>query len=184
MFSSGFFLLPGLAAAETGPSVILAYFVAGLMILPAMFSKAELTAAMPKAGGSYYFIERALGPLLGTIGGLGTWLSLVFKTAFALIGMGAYLAVFVELPIKPLAIGLTIAFMGLNVVGAKESSGLQRALVTVLLGVLGFFLAQGLYFVTARPEATQTISEMGPFFSTGVEGFMGLWGLSLSRTPA
>ena len=177
MFSSGFFLLPGLAAAETGPSVILAYFVAGLMILPAMFSKAELTAAMPKAGGSYYFIERALGPLLGTIGGLGTGLSLVFKTAFALIGMGAYLAVFVELPIKPLAIGLTVAFMGLNVVGAKESSGLQRALVTVLLAVLGFFVAQGLYFVAARPEATQTISEMGPFFSTGLEGFMGTVGL-------
>ena len=69
MFSSGFFLLPGIAAAQTGPSVILAYFVAGIMIIPAMLSKAELTAAMPKAGGSYYFIERAMGPLIGTIGG-------------------------------------------------------------------------------------------------------------------
>lgn len=177
MFSSGFFLLPGIAAAQTGPSVILAYFVAGIMIVPAMLSKAELTAAMPKAGGSYYFIERAMGPLIGTIGGLGTWLSLVFKTAFALIGMGAYLAIFVELPVKPLAIGLTIAFMALNVVGAKESSGLQRILVTVLLAVLGFFIAQGLYFVAGRPEATQTLSEMGPFFRSGVEGFMGTVGL-------
>ena len=94
-----------------------------------------------------------MGPLMGTIGGLGTWLSLVFKTAFALIGMGAYLAIFVELPVKPLAIGLTIAFMALNVVGAKESSKLQRWLVTVLLAVLGFFIAQGLYFVAGRPEA-------------------------------
>ena len=110
MFSSGFFLLPGIAASQTGPSVILAYFVAGIMIIPAMLSKAELTSAMPKAGGSYYFIERAMGPLMGTIGGLGTWLSLVFKTAFALIGMGAYLAIFVELPVKPLAIAVaTIA---------------------------------------------------------------------------
>jgi APA family basic amino acid/polyamine antiporter len=177
MFSSGFFLLPGIAAAQTGPSVILAYFVAGIMILPAMLSKAELTSAMPKAGGSYYFIERAMGPLMGTIGGLGTWLSLVFKTAFALIGMGAYLAVFVELPVKPLAIGLTVAFMALNVVGAKESSKLQRILVTVLLAVLGFFIAQGLFFVAGRPEATQTLSEMGPFFSSGMEGFMGTVGL-------
>lgn len=177
MFSSGFFLLPGIAASQTGPSVILAYFVAGLMILPAMLSKAELTSAMPKAGGSYYFIERAMGPLIGTIGGLGTWLSLVFKTAFALIGMGAYLAVFVELPVKPLAIGLTLAFMGLNVVGAKESSGLQRVLVAVLLAALGFFIAQGLYYVTGRPEATQTLREMGPFFASGIEGFMGTVGL-------
>ena len=177
MFSSGFFLLPGIAAAQTGPSVILAYFVAGIMIIPAMLSKAELTSAMPKAGGSYYFIERAMGPLMGTIGGLGTWLSLVFKTAFALIGMGAYLAIFVELPVKPLAIGLTIAFMALNVVGAKESSKLQRWLVTVLLAVLGFFIAQGLYFVAGRPEATQTLSEMGPLFQSGLEGFMGTVGL-------
>ena len=177
MFSSGFFLLPGIAAAQTGPSVVLAYFVAGLMILPAMLSKAELTSAMPKAGGSYYFIERAMGPLIGTIGGLGTWLSLVFKTAFALIGMGAYLAIFVEVPVKPLAIGLTVAFMALNVVGAKESSGLQRVLVTVLLAVLGFFIAQGLYYVAARPEATQTFGEMGPLFSEGFEGFMGTVGL-------
>jgi len=177
MFSSGFFLLPGIAAAQTGTSVILAYAVAGLMILPAMLSKAELTSAMPKAGGSYYFIERAMGPLMGTIGGLGTWLSLVFKTAFALIGMGAYLAIFVELPVKPLAIGLTVAFMALNVVGAKESSSLQRMLVTVLLAVLGFFIAQGLYFVAGRPEATQTWSEMGPFFKDGLGGFMGTVGL-------
>ena len=177
MFSSGFFLLPGIAAAQTGPSVVLAYFVAGIMILPAMLSKAELTSAMPKAGGSYYFIERSMGPMLGTIGGLGTWLSLVFKTAFALIGMGAYLAIFVELPIKPLAIGLTVAFMALNVVGAKESSGLQRILVTVLLAVLGFFIAQGLYFVVDRPEATQTLADMGPLFLSGVEGFMGTVGL-------
>ncbi len=177
MFSSGFFLLPGIAASQTGTSVILAYFVAGIMILPAMLSKAELTSAMPKAGGSYYFIERAMGPLLGTIGGLGTWLSLVFKTAFALIGMGAYLAIFVELPVKPLAIGLTLAFMALNVIGAKESSGLQRILVTVLLAVLGFFIAQGLYFVADRPEATQTLNEMGPMFSSGLEGFMATVGL-------
>ncbi len=177
MFSSGFFLLPGLAFAHTGPSVVLAYFVAGLMILPAMFSKAELTSAMPKAGGSYYFIERAMGPLIGTIGGLGTWLSLVFKTAFALIGMGAYLAVFFDVPVKPLAIGLTFGFMGLNIFGAKESSGLQRILVTVLLVTLGFFVAQGLYFLFDRPEATQTFSEMGPFFSDGAQGFMGTVGL-------
>ena len=102
MFSSGFFLLPGLAAAKTGPSVFLAYLLSGILILPAMFSMAELSTAMPKAGGSYYFLDRSLGPLIGTIGGIGTWLALVFKSAFALIGIGAYTVFFMELPIKPL----------------------------------------------------------------------------------
>ncbi len=54
MFSSGFFLLPGLAAAQSGPSVALAYLVAGVLILPAMFSASELATALPRAGGAYF----------------------------------------------------------------------------------------------------------------------------------
>ncbi len=145
MFSSGFFLLPGLAAAQTGSSVVLAYFLAGLMIIPAMLSMAELSTAMPRAGGSYFFIDRAMGPLFGMIGGLGTWVALVLKSAFALIGMGAYLGIFFDLPIVPVAVALTIGFGILNVVGAKESSGLQRLLVAVLLVLLGLFVVQGLW---------------------------------------
>src|SRR6056297_3626822 len=138
MFSSGFFLLPGIAAAEAGPSAILAYLVAGLLIMPSMLSMAELSTAMPKSGGTYYFLDRSLGPLAGTVGGLGTWLALVFKSAFALIGMGAYLTIFFDVPIQPLAAALTVAFAVLNVVGAKETSGLQRILVAVLVAVLVF----------------------------------------------
>ena len=69
MFSSGFFLLPGLATAQAGPATVLAYFLAGVFILPALFSAAELSTAMPKAGGAYYFLDRSLGPLAGTVGG-------------------------------------------------------------------------------------------------------------------
>ena len=31
---------------------------------------------------------------MGTIGGFGTWIALVLKSAFALIGIGAYLSLF------------------------------------------------------------------------------------------
>jgi len=65
MFSSGLFLLPGIAAGFTGDSVYLAYFAAGFLILPAMYCIAELSTAMPKAGGTYYFLDRAMGPLMG-----------------------------------------------------------------------------------------------------------------------
>jgi amino acid transporter/mannitol/fructose-specific phosphotransferase system IIA component (Ntr-type) len=179
MFSSGFFLLPGIAAAETGPSVILAYLVAGLLILPSMYSMAELSTAMPKAGGTYYFLDRALGPLAGTVGGLGTWLALVFKSAFALIGMGAYLAIYADVPIKPLAAALTLAFGALNIVGAKESSWLQRILVTVLVGVLGFYAAQGVLSVWGGQSAAGggAAGEFAPFFTEGARGFLATIGI-------
>ncbi len=185
MFSSGFFLLPGLAAAKTGPSVALAYFVAGLFILPAMFSVAELATAMPRAGGAYYFLDRALGPLVGTVGGLGTWLALVLKSAFALVGMGAYLGIYFDVPIKPLAIGLTVAFMLINVLGAKETSRLQRFLVIFLVGIMAFFIVQGLYALAtggagtaadgasgAGPAGSGLRDRFTPFLAFGFQGFM------------
>ena len=176
MFSSGFFLLPGLATAYAGPSTILAYLLAGILVLPAMFSKAELCTAMPKAGGTYYFLDRSLGPLAGTVGGLGTWLALVFKSAFALVGMGAYLVLFFDVPVKPLAVVLTVAFAALNIFGAKETSTLQRVLVTVLLGVLLFFTVQGLVEVVSM-DAGAVGTQMRPFFAFGFGGLISTIGM-------
>ncbi|MCL7957269.1 MAG: APC family permease, partial [marine benthic group bacterium] len=144
MFSSGFFLLPGIAYAQAGPAVVLAYLLAGIAVLPAMLSKAELATAMPRAGGTYYFLDRALGPLVGTVGGLGAWLALVLKSAFALVGLGAYLGLFFDVPIRPVAVGLTLLFLAFNLFGAKETSGLQRVLVSALVGILILFVIEGL----------------------------------------
>ena len=55
MISSGLFVLPGLIYAKIGPAVIIAYIIAGIFVLPALFAKIELITAMPKAGGSYFF---------------------------------------------------------------------------------------------------------------------------------
>lgn len=176
MFSSGFFLLPGLAAAQAGPSVVLAYLLASFFILPAMFSVAELSTAMPRAGGAYYFLDRSLGPIMGTVGGLGTWLALVLKSAFALVGMGAYLAIYVDVPIKPLAVGLTVVFMLVNIVGAKETSGLQRILVAALVGIMAFFIVQGLVEVFSIGIGTTVREQFTPFLPFGVTGLFGTVG--------
>ena len=179
MFSSGFFLLPGIAAAQTGSSLPLAYLLAAVLILPAMFSMAELATAMPRAGGAYYFLDRSMGPLVGTIGGLGTWLALILKSAFALLGMGAYLVIFFDVPIKPLAVALTVVFAVVNVFGAKESSGLQRLLVVVLVGIMAFFLAQGAFYVLQGDQLGVSLTRLKeePFLAGGLDGLFATAGL-------
>ena len=177
MFSSGFFLLPGIAAAKAGPSVILAYLISGLLIVPAMLSQAELATAMPRAGGAYYFLDRTLGPLMGTVGGIGTWFALMLKSAFALIGMGAYISIFLEVPFKPVAIAFAVVFAALNIFGSKESSGLVRVLVFALLTILAFFLIDG--FVTVLSTGVTEVHQerFVPFMPEGIDGLLGTVGL-------
>jgi len=142
--SAGFFLLPGLAAEQAGAAIVLAYIVAATPLVPAMFSIIELATAMPRAGGVYYFLDRSLGPWMGTLGGIGTWLALVLKVSFALVGMGAYIALYVpELPMTPVAIAIAVGLGILNLLGAQKSGGFQMALVLGLLTILGIFIGGG-----------------------------------------
>lgn len=142
--SAGFFLLPGLAAEQAGAAIVLAYIVAATPLVPAMFSIIELATAMPRAGGIYYFLDRSLGPWMGTLGGIGTWLALVLKVSFALVGMGAYIALYVpELPMTPVAVAIAVGLGILNLLGAQKSGGFQMALVLGLLMILGIFIGGG-----------------------------------------
>jgi len=111
MISSGLFILPGLAFAKAGPAVIISYIIAGIFCFPTILSMAELTTAMPKAGGDYFYIMRGFGPILGTIAGFSTWFSLSLKGAFALIGMGAYLSIITEIPLIIIALFCCLFFI-------------------------------------------------------------------------
>ncbi|MEM7008699.1 MAG: APC family permease, partial [Thermodesulfobacteriota bacterium] len=139
--SAGLFLLPGIAAINAGSAITLSYLIAVLPLIPATFCIVELTTAMPKAGGVYYFLDRSMGPLLGTIGGIGTWLAMVLKVAFALIGIGVYLGLFIpELPIVSVAIGIAIALGILNILGADTSGKLQIVLVFLVILALAVLI--------------------------------------------
>jgi amino acid transporter/mannitol/fructose-specific phosphotransferase system IIA component (Ntr-type)/nucleotide-binding universal stress UspA family protein len=136
MLGSGIFVLPGLAAAKTGPSVWLAYILAGVCVIPAALSKSELATAMPRSGGTYVYLYRTFGPLAGTISGLGLWVSLLLKSSFALVGFSAYTAAIApDLPAIPTALTLLCAVTLLNVVGIGKVSKAQ--IFTVGLSITG-----------------------------------------------
>lgn len=177
MFSSGFFLLPGIASAYSGPAVILAYLIGGILVLPAMLSVAELSTALPRAGGPYYFLDRSLGPMVGTVGGLGTWFALIFKSAFALVGMGAYLGLFFEVPIKAVAITFTLLFMVMNIIGVKKTTRLQNTFVLILIGILLLFVVQGLLELFSVGVGTIAETQLTPFLPFGYEGLFATIGL-------
>ena len=147
MLGSGIFVLPGIAAAKTGSSIWLAYLIAALLIVPAALSKSELATAMPKSGGAYVFIERAFGPLFGTISGLGLWISLLLKSSFALVGLGAYFIIVSDItsvPIEYFSIIFLAFIVFLNILGVKKVGKIQIGIVTISLLGLSSLLLLGL----------------------------------------
>lgn len=145
--SAGLFLLPGIAASQAGAAITLCYLIAAIPLVPAVLCKVELATAMPKAGGTYYFLDRSLGPLAGTVGGIGTWLALILKTSFALVGLGAYVSLYLDpspLMTKAIAVGFALLFGVVNALGAKKTAAFQRLLVGSLLVIIAAFSALGL----------------------------------------
>ena len=164
---SGIFVLPGLAVGITGSSVWLAFLVAALCILPAVLSKSELGTAMPKSGGTYVYIERAFGPLFGTIAGIGLWLSLLLKSAFSLVGLSAYLYVVVNIDeayTEAIALLALFLIFLLNVFGLKKVEKTQLFIVSTSIISLIVIIALG--FSSFDTKLTE------PVFTDGANGFI------------
>ncbi len=164
---SGLFVLPGHAADIGGSSVHLAFLLAGLLFIPAALSKAEMATALPEAGGDYIFIDRAFGPMVSTITGMGTWLALMLKSAFALVGLSAYLFLIVDLPASYLiyfACAVGFFLLVLNSLGVKKTGQFQSFLVVATFLVLLLYVERGA--VNVRPENFEAM------FGTGALGFI------------
>lgn len=178
---SSFFLLPGIAVEITGPSLPLAYLAAGILMLPAIFSMSELSAAMPRSGGPYFFITRSFGPLMGIIGAFGKFIQLLLKGAFAFFGVGFYLSLVVKVPIETVAVILIVLFTFINLSGVRQTAKAEKVLVVILLIVLTYFLAAGVAEIYSEtPDFGQQFLPLFPFGWQGFLSAMALVFLSFS----
>ncbi len=152
MISSGLFILPAIAFSKAGPAVILSYLIASVLILPSVLSKAELATAMPRAGGTYFFVERSFGSLFGLFGGFAGWFSLALKSAFAIVGMAVIIEVVLQMilathlsqwHLKAISVVCCLVFVILNIVSVKHTSRVQIFLVVILLLILCLFVLLG-----------------------------------------
>jgi len=148
MIGAGIFVLPGIVAENAGPAGMISFLIGGAVSLLTALSLSELATGMPKAGGSYYYVNTALGSFFGSIVGWSMWAGLMFATAFYMLGFGQYLTYFVPLGNTGVAIAaLTMAglLVGVNYRGVKEAGSLQNLIVILLIGFILVFLAFGVF---------------------------------------
>jgi len=175
MVGAGIFVFPGLAAGRAGPAAMLSFAIGAVVALLVALPTSELATAMPESGGGYFFVSRALGPLLGCMVGIGQWLGLVFASAFYLMGFGHYLSdllrkLGVELPVSVvgLALGMAVLLTGVSITGTENTGDLQNWIVGTLLAILIGFLGHGALDVGGVFGVSQVPEAFFPYGTTPV----------------
>ncbi|WP_440763804.1 APC family permease [Natronorubrum sp. DTA7] len=197
MIGAGIFVFPGLAAGQAGPAAAGSFAIGAVVALLVALPTSELATAMPKSGGGYYFISRALGTLAGAVVGLSLWFGLVFATAFYLVGFGYYAVdTLAELGVAvgdglviPIALLFGAGFTVLNVTGTENAAKLQNGIVALLLSILVAFLgyggldAVGLIGESAAPEQFAPFGTL-PILTTAALVFTSYLGFAQVATVA
>ncbi len=147
MISSGLFILPAVAFTEAGKWALLSYLLAGVCMLPALFTKLELASAIPKAGGAFFYLSRIFGAPVGMIAGFADWFSIALKSAFALVGIGVFGSLvfpgFGETEFKLIAIGACVLFTVINLVSVEGTGKFQVLMVAFLLSIMIAYVLVG-----------------------------------------
>jgi ethanolamine permease len=99
-----------------------------------MMSIAEMSTAMPVAGGPYAFARRAMGRTGGYATGLAVVIEYVLAPAVIAVGIGGYIADFLPVNQDLIALVAYVVFVGVNLLGVKES--LQTLLVITVISVI------------------------------------------------
>src|SRR5437773_6626473 len=167
VIGSGIFIVPNVMARNVGsPGMVFVVWVAGgLMSLSGALTYAELSAAMPGAGGEFVYLREAYGPLWSFIygwtqmwvaksGSVATLASAFFLRAFANFHPEVKHPVgHIPLPFggpleinlgQILAMALILALGGLNYFGVKIGGNVQVLVTVCKVGLIFAVIAMGL----------------------------------------
>jgi amino acid transporter len=121
------FVLTGHVAGMSGPASILAILVGGLLSYSIALNYGELASAFPETGGALTYVREAWSRNLLTflVGSLDC-LSSTFYAALSAVGFAYSLQTFFPfLPIVPVAIGVILIFVFMNIFGVGNIGNAQ-----------------------------------------------------------
>lgn len=185
MIGAGIFVLPGIVASNAGPAGMVSFVIGGIVSLLTALSLSELATGMPKAGGSYYYVNRAMGSFFGSIVGWSMWAGLMFATAFYMLGFGQYLTYFFgNLPVAWSALGMAALLVAVNYRGVKETAVLQNLIVVLLIGFILVFLAFGVFNIDWSVFRPFNPNGWGAVASTAATVYVSFIGFEVIATSA
>ena len=118
----------------------IATFLMAIMYVCMVYSIAELSAALPHAGGFYSFTRNAFGPWGGFIVGVTDLIEYVITPAVIVVGIGGYLStLFPGVPLWVWWLASYAIFVGINIWGVEITLKVGMIVTLISMAVLAIF---------------------------------------------
>lgn len=178
MIGAGVFVATGISIGVSGSGGILVTFALnGLIAICSAMAFAELSSALPAAGGAYSYVRQAFGGITGFISGWMNWFALAVAGSLYAITFSTYtlhllkgfevfsflnsnLAIFEKI----LAVVIAVLFIAINYRGVSETGRSASFIAlgqTLTLGIIGII---GIGVALTQPER---LTNFSPFLNQG-----------------
>ncbi|WP_428910900.1 amino acid permease [Niallia sp. Krafla_26] len=173
-----FFLGSSVAIHAAGPSIVISYILAGVLVFFTLYALSEMTVANPSSGSFSTFATQELGPGAGFVVGWLYWTGLVLSmsseaTAIPILLKGW----FPNLSIPIVGTTIIVAVTLVNLLGVDKLGTLQSWLSGVKILAIIFFIITALVLIfgllpDARPVGLGELANE-PFMPQGFSGLAG-----------
>ena len=181
---SGIFLLPATAVMTLGTAAPLAYIACAIVIALVVLCYAEAGSRVSATGGSYAYVETAMGPFFGFVAGCLVFTTGMFAASAIFNGfVRSLLALFNASPpvwvSKVLIVAIVASLVAINMRGIRNSARVLEGITVLKLLPLLLFVIIGAFFVepsnlawTTVPDTSTVLGAAGImiFAFSGIEG--------------
>ncbi|MET9778460.1 amino acid permease [Streptomyces sp. NPDC006367] len=171
---TGLFLGAGKGISKAGPSLILAYAIAGCVIFLIMRALGELLMYRPVSGSFSEYAREFIGPFSGFVTGWTYWLFWVVTGITEVTAAAAYMTYWWDIPQWVSALVFTVVLYGANLISVKLFGELEfwfsMVKVTAIIGMI-LICAGVLTIGFSDAGDTASVSQLwndGGFFPNGV----------------
>ncbi len=193
MIGAGIFVLTGIATGQAGPAALMAFGLNGVVTLFTALSYAELSSAIPEAGGGYSFVKKVMPNVVAFMSGWMLWFAYVVACSLYAKGFGSYFLEFFEryvpavthglvgtfgheVAVAVLTIAIGLIFLAVNIIGAHASGQTENVITMAKIVVLSIFIGFGIVAVVKEPVLAR--DNFTPLLPNGFGGVLAAMGLT------
>jgi len=170
MVISGMYFGWNYAFALTTPvGFAIATIIVTIFYTTFMFTYAELSTAIPHAGGPSEYAARAMGNFGGYLAGFSCLVEFLFATPAIALSVGAYIHYLIpSVPVVLAAVAIYVLFVVINCIGVKTAAAVE--LLITIIAILGLVM----FCAVGAPHIKVANYEFGNMLGTG--GIKGIFG--------